>query len=71
MITISVPENEALLKILCEINNRLNEIAITLQTDIYLKQQADDIDKSIQKMRELLTLMDDQKEKYMSITPIT
>ena len=54
---------EAMLKILCEINNRLSDIAITLQVLGCLNSELNEEDRHIY-LDKLKELSSSQKEKY-------
>ena len=54
---------EAMLKILCEINNRLSDIAITLQVLGCLSSELNEEDRHIY-LDKLKELSSSQKEKY-------
>ena len=57
---------EAIVKILCEINNRLNEIAITLQT-LGMINVTEDADFRLKLMSKLSVLSLEQRQKYASL----
>ena len=57
---------EAIVKILCEINNRLNEIAITLQT-LGMINVTEDADFRLKLMSKLSVLSLEQGQKYASL----
>ena len=57
---------EAIVKILCEINNRLNEIAITLQT-LGMINVTEDADFRLKLMSKLSVLLLEQSQKYASL----
>ena len=57
---------EAIVKILCEIHNRLNEIAITLQT-LGMINVTEDADFRLKLMSKLSVLSLEQRQKYASL----
>ena len=57
---------DALLKILCEINNRLTEIAVTLQTAGILSVAKEDRERQ-EWTKKLSELLSEQSKKYAAL----